>query len=308
MVDTLRPREPSGRRIPTPSHPHQKPLAVKCPACRELLCYHDYEKNLKVCPVCDYHFRLTAYERIHLLVDPDSFVEIDVDFPATNLSQDLDQSQAYREHLPEEQDGSLTGDPVRLNKTVVAGYASIECQPLVLAIMSAHPLRGGTETAVSEKITRTVETAIERHLPLFISSASAGMRAQRGVPTIMQMAKTSAAMAALGRAGLPYISLLTDPTSGGIAASFAMLGDVLLAESGTLICLGNLPPFEQDRTVKPLEGATTADILFQHGLLDAVVPRRKLRNTLAQLLRLYALDETKNRLPLRTTANFPVNF
>lgn len=271
-----------------------KNIVVKCPQCKEMLYERDYRRNLKVCPRCSYHFKLTAHERIALLIDAGSFVEVDSDIASADPLQFASQSQVYSEKLAKEQ------QKVHLNEAVIIGHATIENQPLALAIMDFRFIGGSMGAAVGEKITRAIELGIERHIPVLIASASGGARMQEGIYSLMQMAKTSAALAKLGEARLPFFSLLTDPTTGGVTASFAMLGDVILSEPGTLVCFAGPRVIEQFMHVQLPKGAVTAEFVYQHGLIDAVVPRHKLRHTLARLLHLYAKAGTWQKQHNRT--------
>lgn len=259
-----------------------KNIAVKCPQCKEIIYERDRQRNLLVCPRCSYHFRMDAYERINLLVDADSFVEVDADITSANPLRFVIQGQAYEEKLTKEQ------QKASLNEAVVIGHATIDGRPLALAVMDFRFIGGSMSAAVGEKITRAIELAIELHIPVLIASTSGGARMQEGIYSLMQMAKTSAALAKLGEAGLPYFSLLTDPTTGGVTASFAMLGDVILAEPGCLVCFAGPRVIEQFMHVQLPKGSVTAEWIYQHGLIDAVVPRSELRQTLARLLRFYA--------------------
>src|SRR2546429_1894236 len=259
-----------------------KNIVVKCPKCKELLYQRDLTRNLKVCLKCNHHFRLTAYERIELLVDPSSFVELDADITSANPLQFVSQSQQYTEKLENER------QKVQLNEAVVIGHAVIENMPLALAVMDFRFIGGSMSAAVGEKITRAIELGIERHIPVLIVSASGGARMQEGIYSLMQMAKTSATLARLGEAKLPYFSLLTDPTTGGVTASFAMLGDVTIAEPGALICFAGPRVIEGFMHVKLPEDAVTSEFMLQHGMIDMVVHRRDLRQTLGRLLRFYA--------------------
>jgi acetyl-CoA carboxylase carboxyl transferase subunit beta len=258
-------------------------LVTKCPQCKEILIVREWEKNLKVCTRCNYHFKLSAYERIELLVDPGSFVEMDADIisadPLHFVSRTKDEVQVYAKKLKAE------SEKVGLHEAVVIGHATIEEMPLSLAIMDFHFIGGSMGSAVGEKITRAIELGVEKRIPVLISSASGGARMQEGLYSLMQLAKTSAALAKLGEAKIPYFSLLTDPTTGGVTASFAMLGDVILAEPGALVCFTGPRVIEQFMHVKPPE--VNAEFVLQHGMIDAVVHRRDLRQTLARLLRLY---------------------
>jgi len=258
-------------------------LVVKCTKCKEILIAREWERNLKVCTRCDYHFKLSAYERIELLLDPGSFVELDANITSVDplhfVSRTKDEIQAYASKLDDER------KKVGLNEAVVIGHATIEELPLALAIMDFRFIGGSMGSAVGEKITRAIELGIEKRVPVLISSASGGARMQEGLYSLMQMAKTSSALAKLGEAKIPYFSLLTDPTTGGVTASFAMLGDVTLAEPGALICFTGPRVIEQFMHVKPPE--VNSEFVLQHGMIDAVVHRRDLRQTLARLLRLY---------------------
>jgi acetyl-CoA carboxylase carboxyl transferase subunit beta len=271
------------------SPPFNGNLAVKCPKCKEMLIGRDLEKNLKVCPRCTYHFKLSAHERINLLVDEGSFVEVDADIIAADPLKFVSRSEAYAKELEEKRAS------VGLNEGVVIGHGTIEKMPLALAVMDFRFIGGSMGSAVGEKIARAIELAIEKRIAVLISSASGGARMQEGVFALMQMAKTSVVLTRLGEAGLPYFSLLTDPTTGGVTASFAMLGDVILTEPGALVCFAGPRVIEGALHTKLPEGAVTAEFALQHGMVDAVVQRRELRPTLARLLRLYVPHVSNTR-------------
>jgi len=270
------PSSPPERRPPLSGN-----LAVKCPKCKELLYGRDWEKNLKVCPRCNYHFKLTAFERIDLLVDPESFVEMDADIISVDPLSFVSRSQVYATKLEDERQNA------GMNEAVVVGHAAIEGMPLALAVMDFRFIGGSMGSVVGEKITRIIELSIERCIPVLISSASGGARMQEGLYSLMQMAKTSAALAKLGEAKIPFFSLLTDPTTGGVTASFAMLGDVAIAEPGALICFTGPRVIEQFMHIKLPEDTVNSEFALQHGMIDAVVHRRELRQTLVRLLRFY---------------------
>jgi acetyl-CoA carboxylase carboxyl transferase subunit beta len=259
-----------------------KDIAVKCLGCKEVLYRRDWQKNLKVCPHCNYHFRLTAYERIELLVDQGSFVEVDANIISADPLHFACQSQIYAEKLESER------LKVGLNESVVIGHATIERQTLALAVMDFRFIGGSMGVAVGEKITRVIEIGLERHLPVLIVSASGGARMQEGIFSLMQMAKIAGALARLGNAGIPYFSLITDPTAGGVTASFAMLGDAIIAEPGSLVCFAGPRVIEHFMHVKLPEGAVTSEFALQHGLIDIVSHRCELRSILARLLHLYS--------------------
>ena len=262
-------------------------IAVKCPKCREILYGRDLEKNQKVCPRCSHHFKLNARERIELLVDEGSFLELDADLVPVdplhfvvsppNQAKSLD----YASKLVEER--KKTGQ----NEAVISGHATLDGKPLALAVMDFFFMGGSMGSVVGEKITRAIELAIEHNMPTLIVSTSGGARMQEGIFALMQMAKISAALAKLGEIGLPYFSLLTDPTTGGVSASFAFQGDVILAEPGALICFTGPRVIEGFMHIKVPENTINSDFALQHGMIDAVVHRRELRQTLSRLLHMY---------------------
>ena len=281
-------RQASSSNEAKPKLPDMGNIATKCPKCKEILYNRDWEKNLKVCSRCNYHFKINAHERIELLVDPGSFVEVDADIISvdplhfTIQPPSYPDKRTYLEKLEEER--SKAG----INEAVVIGHATIEQKPLSLAVMDAFFIAGTMGSVVGEKITRAIEVGIEQRIPVLIASTSGGARMQEGLYSLMQMAKTSAALAKLGEANIPYFSLLTDPTTGGVSASFAMLGDVIIAEPGALVCFTGPRVIEQFMHIKLPEGTVNSEFGLQHGMIDAVVHRRDLRQTLAQLLRLYS--------------------
>src|SRR5215831_4730441 len=195
-------------------------LAVKCPNCREVLVGKDWEKNLHVCSKCGYHFRLSAPERIDSLLDEGSFEEFAADLAPSDPLNFVSRSQSYRTKL--ETQRANTG----LTEAVLVGRGRIEGAPLVIVVMDSRFIGGSMGIVAGEKITRAIETAADERTPLLICCASGGARMQEGLLALMQMAKTSAALGHLAEVGSPYISLLTDPTTGGVSASFAFLGDV----------------------------------------------------------------------------------
>jgi acetyl-CoA carboxylase carboxyl transferase subunit beta len=256
-------------------------VAVKCPKCRELLYTKDWEKNLKVCQRCGYHFRLSAPERLALLLDPGSFVEAETNIRPVDPLHFVSRSQSYSAKLAEEQANTELGEAVVIGSGTIEGYA------LALAIMDFRFIGGSMGSVVGEKITRAIELALERHIPLLIVSASGGARMQEGILSLFQMAKTTTALARLSSARLPYFSLLTDPTTGGVTASFAMLGDINLAEPGALIGFAGPRVIEGFIHQKLPADTATAEFVLAHGMIDAIVHRRLLRSTLIRLLRLY---------------------
>jgi acetyl-CoA carboxylase carboxyl transferase subunit beta len=261
-------------------------LAVKCPKCRELLLGKDWERNLKVCPRCGHHAQLTADERIKLLTDEDTFTEIDHDLVSNDPLKFVSRSQTYRSKL----DGLV--ESTDLTESVVTGKAEIEGMPLMLIVMDFRFLGGSMGAVVGEKITHAIEIATRERVPVLISTASGGARMQEGVIALMQMAKTSAALSRMAEAGVPYIVLLTDPTTGGVTASFAMLGDVTIAEPGALVAFTGPRVIEQSMHVKLPKDVGYAEFLLAHGMIDGIVHRRALKPTISRLLRLYAEAES----------------
>ncbi|HEY1387030.1 MAG TPA: acetyl-CoA carboxylase, carboxyltransferase subunit beta [Ktedonobacterales bacterium] len=260
-------------------------LAVKCPKCRELLLGKDWERNLKVCPRCGHHAQLTADERIELLTDEKTFEEIDSDLVSNDPLKFVSNAQTYSSKL----EGLVAS--TRLNEGVKAGAAKIDGAPLMLVVMDFRFLGGSMGAVVGEKITHAIEIATRDRIPLLISTASGGARMQEGVIALMQMAKTSAALARMADAGVPFIVLLTDPTTGGVTASFAMLGDVTIAEPGALVAFTGPRVIEQSLHVKLPKDVGYAEFLLAHGMIDSIVHRRDLRATIARLLHLYASAE-----------------
>ena len=261
-------------------------LAVKCPNCRELLLGKDWEKNLKVCQKCGHHFRLSAPERIALLLDPDSFSEFASDLRSSDPLGFVARSGSYADKLVSERE--KTG----LNDAVVVGMGSIEGVRLALAVMDFRFIGGSMGSVVGEKLTQAIERAAAERAPLVIVSASGGARQQEGTISLMQMAKTSAALARLAEAGVLYVSLLTDPTTAGFSASFAFLGDVILAEPGALIGFAGPRVIEQMMHQRLPKDVNTAEFVLKHGMIDGITHRRELRATLARLLRLHSGGET----------------
>jgi acetyl-CoA carboxylase carboxyl transferase subunit beta len=247
-----------------------------------LLLGKDLAKNNKVCPKCDHHFRLSAPDRIELLLDPDSFNEFACDLRANDLLHFVARSGSYADKLVSERE--KTG----LDDAVVVGVGTLDEMRLVLAVMDFRFIGGSMGSVVGEKLTRAIERAAEERIPLVIVSASGGARQQEGTVSLMQMAKTSAALARLADAGVLYASVLTDPTTAGISASFAFLGDVILAEPGALIGFAGPRVIEQMMHQRLPKDVNTAEFVLKHGMIDGITHRREMRATLARLLRLHS--------------------
>jgi acetyl-CoA carboxylase carboxyl transferase subunit beta len=255
-------------------------LWIRCPSCHELLYAQEYLDNLRVCPKCRYHFRLSYRERLDLLLDPDSFEEYDSGIRSSDPLQFRSDGQAYADKLPENERDAGTPE------ALVSGTGAIEGSPLVIAVNNYAFLRGSMGVAVGEKAARAIELAVARRMPLLIVSASGGARQHEGVFGLMQMAKTTAALSRLSQVGLPFISLLTDATTGGVLASYAMLGDVIIAEPGAFIGFAGPRVIEQTIKQKLPPGTATAESLLEHGMIDMVCARAELRPAIGRLLRL----------------------
>ena len=256
-------------------------LWVKCESCKEIVYRAEVDRAGRVCPKCRYPFRISARERITSIVDERSFEEREAGLrPKDPLG--FKDTKRYTDRVKAAR--SKTG----LEEAVLTGTARIGGHPVVLAVFEFGFLGGSMASVVGEKLTRAIELAIQKRLPVLIVSASGGARMQEGILSLMQMAKTAAALKRLADERLPYISLLTDPTTGGVTASFAMLGDVILAEPRALIGFAG-PRVIAETIRQPLpEGFQRSEFLLEHGQLDLVVERRDLRETLRRLLGFFA--------------------
>ena len=260
-------------------------LWIKCESCKEIMHRAEVERAGRVCPKCHYPFRISARERLALLTDPGSFEEAHARLASTDPLGFKD-TKRYRDRL------KAAREKTALEDAIVTGLARIGGMPVVLCVFEFGFLGGSMGSVVGEKIARAVEHAIAKHVPLVIVSASGGARMQEGVLSLMQMAKTSAALERLGRVPLPYLSVLTDPTTGGVTASVAMLGDVILAEPRALIGFAG-PRVIAETIRQPLpEGFQRAEFLLEHGQLDLIVERRDLKDTLRRLLAFFADQPT----------------
>ena len=253
-------------------------LWIKCDNCKEIIYRKEGDKNLKVCPKCDYHFRISASERLPYLVDEGSFLEVE-----DGLSpKDFLNFKDYKDKLKNSR--KKTG----LKDAIISGEAKIGGKPVSVVVMDFNFMGGSMGSVVGEKIARAVERAIEKRTAFVSVASSGGARMQEGILSLMQMAKTSAAVARLGQAGLPFISVLTDPTFGGVTASFAMLGDIIVAEPKSLIGFAGPRVIEQTIKQQLPGGFQRAEFLLEHGMIDMIVPRKDLRATLAKILDFFA--------------------
>ncbi|MGH9381350.1 MAG: acetyl-CoA carboxylase, carboxyltransferase subunit beta [Thermoanaerobaculia bacterium] len=253
-------------------------LWVKCDGCREIIYSKELERNLKICPKCGHHFRIDAAERIRLLLDEDEPREL---FPGIRPGDPLKfvDTMPYRKRLASYQEKVGRDDAL----VVVEGH--LEEVPVVLAAMEYRFMGGSMGSVVGEKITLAAEECLGSRRPLVVVSASGGARMQEGVLSLMQMAKIAAALNRLREEKVPYISVLTDPTTGGVTASFAMLGDLNIAEPGALIGFAGPRVIEQTIRQQLPEGFQRSEFLLEHGFLDMVVPRTQLKETLGRGLR-----------------------
>ena len=255
-------------------------IMTKCPECKHIMLTKDLVNFLKVCPKCDHHLRMTAIERVEILFDTGTFESIDNHLRTENPLE----FPAYTEKV--EQDAKRTG----LNEAVLTGTGKINGHEVSVAIMDSYFRMGSMGSVVGEKITRAIEKATERKIPMLIFTASGGARMQEGVLSLMQMAKTSVALNRHAEQGLLYISIMTYPTTGGVSASFASVGDINIAEPKALIGFAGRRVIEQTVREKLPENFQTAEFLLDHGQLDAVVHRTDMKDTLSKILRLHVKE------------------
>lgn len=252
-------------------------LWVKCEGCGKVLYRSDLEDNKKVCIYCNYHFRLTARERIDQVVDKGTFVEINKNLNSCN-PLDFD---GYEEKLTKQKKAT------ELEEAIVTGYGKINGNPSVIAVMDSRFFMGSMGSVVGEKVTRAVELATEKSLPIIIFTCSGGARMQEGIFSLMQMAKTSSAIAAHNKKNLLYVTVLTDPTTGGVTASFAMLGDIILSEPNALIGFAGRRVIEQTIKESLPEDFQRAEFLQKKGFVDKIVKRSELKETLELILKFH---------------------
>ena len=254
---------------------------TKCPKCNTMLLTTDLEENFNVCTHCDHHFRISTKQRIDILADSDSFVERDSELSGGNI---LD-FPGYDQKLEKARESG--------KESVVCGECLIGGIKTVLCVMNAGFMMGSMGTVTGEKITRAFEYATENSLPVVACTVSGGARMQEGILSLMQMAKTSGAVKRHSDAGLLYITVLTDPTTGGVTASFAMEGDIILAEPNTLVAFAGPRVIEQTMRQKLPKDFQTSEFVLQKGFIDAVVSRDKLKATITRLLKIHGYKENK---------------
>lgn len=255
-------------------------LWLKCDSCNELVYKKELDRNLGVCAKCGYHFRMKSSLYLKLLLDDGNFDE----FNANIMSIDALKFKAQKKYSDQLKEAiKKTG----VNEAVITGFGKINHYPVVLGVMDFSFIGGSMGSVVGEKVARATKIAMEKQLPLIIVSASGGARMMEGAMSLMQMAKTAAYLAQLSDHGLPYISILTNPTTGGVSASYAMLGDVILAEPGALIGFAGPRVIKQTIGQDLPEGFQTSEFLLKHGFIDAIVTRKEMKNTLTLLLKFF---------------------
>lgn len=250
---------------------------IKCTECNELIHGNELEKNLNCCPKCNSHYRMSAFQRLELLADPETFNEL---FSGVQSIDPLNfaDSETYTDRLAKAKERS------GINEAVLTGTCKLSDIPIALGILDFNFMAGSMGSAVGEKLTRLIEHATFARIPVIIVSTSGGARMQESTLSLMQMAKTSAALHKHHKAGLPYISILTNPTTGGVTASFAALGDVIIAEPNALICFAGPRVIEQTIGQQLPEGAQKSEFLLQHGMIDCIVNRHEMKTKLTECL------------------------
>jgi acetyl-CoA carboxylase carboxyl transferase subunit beta len=275
----FRTKTPRAIRDPKTSASLGEGLFLKCEGCRETLYVKELEKNLRVCPKCAFHFRLPADDRLRLLLDGEKFQPLFGDVRPGDPLRFRD-SKKYRDRLKEYE--ARTGRP----DAIVAAKGTVEGTPVVMTVLDYAFMGGSMGSVVGEVLTRSAEMALRERIPLVNVTASGGARMQEGILSLMQMAKVSAALARLGAQRIPYVAILTDPTTGGVTASFAMQGDVTLAEPKALIGFAGPRVIEQTIRQTLPDGFQRSEFLAEHGFVDLVVQRSEMKRTLGAILKL----------------------
>jgi acetyl-CoA carboxylase carboxyl transferase subunit beta len=250
---------------------------TKCGACRAIIWKKDLQANWEVCPKCEHHFRLGSRKRLELLLDDEPYTELDAELASSDPLHFTD-TKPYAQRLKDAQ------HKLGMKDAILTAEGHLNGRPVICCSMEFGFIGGSMGAVVGEKVARAIDRALERKIPLIIVSCSGGARMMEGVVSLMQLAKVSAGLARFDEEGLPFISILTDPTTGGVTASYAMLGDLNIAEPGALIGFAGPRVIEQTIRQKLPEGFQTAEFLLQHGFLDAVVPRKELKPYISQAL------------------------
>ena len=266
------PREARSSKVP-------EGLWVKCENCREILYNKELARNFKICPKCQYHFRLSAAERLRMLFDDEAFSELDAELRSADPLKFRD-TKRYRDRLRQGEENAGTSEAIWIGSGTVGGI------PVIIGAMEFSFLGGSMGSVVGEKVTRAAERALAERRPLILVSTSGGARMQEGILSLMQMGKIAAALGRLSEARIPYVSVMTDPTTGGVTASYAMLGDLNIAEPQALIGFAGPRVIEQTIRQTLPEGFQRSEFLLEHGMLDFVVPRSEMKPTLVKCLKL----------------------
>ncbi|MGD0921279.1 MAG: acetyl-CoA carboxylase, carboxyltransferase subunit beta [Terriglobia bacterium] len=270
-------KEKKALEAPVEKRVQTEGLWIKCDGCKQILWKKDLEANLQCCTKCNYHFKISARARLEMLFDDAGYTEHDANLATTDPLGFRD-TKSYRDRLKKAE--KATG----LKDALIAGEGLLEGKRLIIGAMEFNFIGGSMGAAVGEKITRAIDRCIAQKLPLVIVCCSGGARMMEGAISLMQMAKISAGLARLDEIRRPYISVLTDPTTGGVTASYAMLGDLIIAEPGALIGFAGPRIIEQTIRQKLPEGFQRAEFLLAHGMVDAIVPRKELKTYLARAL------------------------
>lgn len=268
------PKEPREKRSKVPEG-----LWVKCESCREILYNKELARNFKICTKCGYHFRLSASERLRMLFDDEKYVELDGELRSVDALKFRD-SKRYRDRLKQAEENVGGSDAMIVASGTMGGI------PVIIGAMEFFFLGGSMGSVVGEKVTRAAETALAEKRPLIIVSTSGGARMQEGILSLMQMAKISAALGRLSTGNIPFISVMADPTTGGVTASYAMLGDLNVGEPNALIGFAGPRVIEQTIRQTLPEGFQRSEFLLEHGMLDFVVDRSEMKETLVRCLAL----------------------
>lgn len=272
---------------------------LKCTHCNELIHANELEQNSNCCPKCDYHYRLSVDDRINHLADPNTFKEMFTKLEPVDTLKFVD-TEPYTERIASARE--KTGK----DEAIVVGACQIGGRNVALGVFNFNFMGGSMGSVVGERVTRLVEYALEKRVPLIIVSTSGGARMQESILSLMQMAKTSAALAKLHEARIPYISILTNPTTGGVTASFASLGDIIIAEPKALICFAGPRVIEQTIGRQLPPGAQQSEFLLEHGMIDCIVNRHEMKAKLVELLEFFTItpaNSEEEKPPSRSQGN-----
>jgi acetyl-CoA carboxylase carboxyl transferase subunit beta len=274
-------RKDKAPKEPREGRPSKVPegLWVKCENCREILYNKELARNFKICPKCQHHFRLSAPERLRMLFDDEEYVELETDLRSLDPLKFRD-TKRYRDRIRQSEENVGTSEAIVVASGTMGGI------PVIIGAMEFFFLGGSMGSVVGEKVTRAIERSTRERKPLILVSTSGGARMQEGILSLMQMGKIAAALSRLAEAKIPYISVMTDPTTGGVTASYAMLGDLNVAEPNALIGFAGPRVIEQTIRQTLPEGFQRSEFLLEHGMLDFVVPRSEMKSELVKALRL----------------------